>query len=61
MSNTPVASDKKRVIVTLPIELVDEMDEKTREIGLTRSGLIALALRNLLDGKLVVKSNQEGL
>ena len=40
MSNTPVASNKKRL-----------MDIKARELGLTKSGLVALAIQNLFNAE----------
>ena len=59
MSNTPVSSDKKRIMVTLPKDLGFQMEAKAKELGLTKSGLVALALRNLFDGELGIqeKSN----
>ena len=44
MSNTPVASNKKRLMITLPTELA-------RELGLTKSGLVALAIQNLFNAE----------
>ena len=51
MSNTPVASNKKRLMITLPTELTEQMDIKARELGLTKSGLVALAIQNLFNAE----------
>ena len=51
MSNTPVASNKKRLMITLPTELTEQMDIMARELGLTKSGLDALANQNLFNAE----------
>ena len=51
MSNTPVASNKKRLMITLPTELTEQMDIMARELGLTKSGLVALAIQNLFNAE----------
>lgn len=51
MSNTPVATNKKRLMITLPTELTEQMDTKARELGLTKSGLVALAIQNLFNAE----------
>lgn len=51
MSNTPVASNKKRLMITLPTELTEQMDIKARKLGLTKSGLVALAIQNLFNAE----------
>ncbi len=51
MSNTSVATNKKRLMITLPTELTEQMDTKARELGLTKSGLVALAIQNLFNAE----------
>ena len=51
MSNPPVASNKKRLMLTLPTELTEQMDLIARELGLSKSGLLALAIRNLFNAE----------
>lgn len=51
MSSNPVAADKKRVTITLPKDLDAQISVKCKELGLTKSGYVALALNSLLSGE----------
>ena len=51
MSSNPVSADKKRVMITLPRDLEAQHSAKCKELGLTKSGYVALALNSLLNGE----------
>ena len=55
MSTSRIPEGKKRLVVTLPDELVDALEVKGKELGLPKSALCAIALRNLVDGKISIQ------
>lgn len=58
MSSSRIPEGKRRLVVTLPDDLVDALEAKGKELGLTKSALCAIALRYLVDGKIAIQNQK---